>query len=193
MAGGRGLLDEQSVSVSPPILNFEGGGEGELEGELDGGESQESQKVQLRAVRKPPSQNELEEHMTTHLPYRTWCKHCVSGRGLSEHHRKKLRGLEQEVPVISIYYAYLGSSEDKEGERVQPIIVLKDRKQGTIRAHMVEEKGVNAYAVKRISQDIGLMGYKQIIFKSFNIFKMYLFLQGGSNEFKSSDSSSGKP
>ena len=48
------------------------------------------------------------------------------------------------------------------------MIVLKDRKSGTIKAHLVEEKGTNPYAIKRIGQDIALLGYKKIIFKSDN-------------------------
>ena len=45
---------------------------------------------------------------------------------------------------------------------------LKDRKSGTIKAHLVEQKGVDACAIKRIVRDIALLGYKKIIFKSDN-------------------------
>ena len=33
---------------------------------------------------------------------------------------------------------------------------------------MLKKKGANAYAIKRVGQDIGLLGYKKIIFKSDN-------------------------
>ena len=82
-------------------MNFEG-----ESGELDEG-AQEGQQAKLRVVGKPPSQRELEEHVVTHIPYRNWCKHCVSGRGQSDHHRKQLADRDQEVPVVSIDYAFL--------------------------------------------------------------------------------------
>ena len=42
-------------------------------------------------VRKPkpatrpytPTRAEIYEHKVTHLPYRSWCRHCVHGRGVS--------------------------------------------------------------------------------------------------------------
>ena len=128
--------------------------------------SEEGEKAKLKTIGKPPSQRELDEHMATHIPFRTWCKHCISGRGQSDHHRKQLDKGDQEIPTISIDYAFMNSKEADEAS--QPIIVLKDRRSGTIKAHLVEEKGVNAYAIKRIGQDIGLLGYKRIILKSDN-------------------------
>ena len=28
-----------------------------------------------------PTQAEVDEHMLTHVPFRSWCPHCVKGRG----------------------------------------------------------------------------------------------------------------
>ena len=39
---------------------------------------------------KLPSQREREEHQMTHLPYRSWCSHCVRGKGKEAPH---LRGV----------------------------------------------------------------------------------------------------
>ena len=153
-------------TVRPPeayIMSFEGD-----DGQLGEGAG-EGQAVKLRVVGKPPSQRELDEHSVTHIPYRNWCRHCVSGRGQSDHHRKQLDRHEQEVPVVSIDYAFLAESSTKSSqEHLQPVIVLKDRKSGTVKAHMVEEKGVNVFAVKRLVQDVALLGYKRIVFKSDN-------------------------
>ena len=115
---------------------------------------------------KPPSQRELEEHRVHHIQFRNWCAHCVSGRGQSDHHRKQLRVHEQEVLVISIDYAFLGDQDEEKD--VMPSSVMKDRKSGAIKAHMIEEKGVNAFAIKRVGQDLGLLGYKKTVLKSDN-------------------------
>ena len=39
-------------------------------------------------IRDPmlPTQDEIDEHMKVHLPYRNWCCHCVQGRGKAADH-----------------------------------------------------------------------------------------------------------
>ena len=41
-----------------------------------------------RNIRDPglPTAHEHQEHMTTHRPYRSWCKFCVMGRGVNVPH-----------------------------------------------------------------------------------------------------------
>ena len=34
------------------------------------------------AAPKQPTDKELEEHELTYLPFRSWCKECVQGRGM---------------------------------------------------------------------------------------------------------------
>ena len=52
-----------------------------------GGESgvRSPKKVQDPRV---PTQAEVYEHNMTHLPYRSWCAHCVRGRGEAHPHNK---------------------------------------------------------------------------------------------------------
>ena len=33
-----------------------------------------------------PSKADREQHELTHIPFRSWCVHCVRGRGQSDHH-----------------------------------------------------------------------------------------------------------
>ena len=35
-----------------------------------------------------PSEEEVKCHELTHLPYRSWCSHCVRGKGRAIDHRK---------------------------------------------------------------------------------------------------------
>lgn len=41
--------------------------------------------VVLKKLRRPeePTQKEIEDHESCHIPYRSWCPSCVSGRGRS--------------------------------------------------------------------------------------------------------------
>eukprot|EP00971_Amphidinium_carterae_P175044 3469955-Amphidinium_carterae.1 len=57
-----------------------------------------------------PTQQEIEEHNITHIPYRDWCKHCVQGRSKSQHHQ---RGGLTKQSITQIDYAYLRSTDDK--------------------------------------------------------------------------------
>eukprot|EP00971_Amphidinium_carterae_P147755 2928613-Amphidinium_carterae.1 len=57
-----------------------------------------------------PTQQEIDEHNITHLPYRDWCKHCVQGKSESQHHQ---RGGLTKQSITQIDYAYLKSDNDK--------------------------------------------------------------------------------
>ena len=76
----RGRVQEGGGSSSGDGLG--GGGSG---GAGDAGEPrcQEHEASRSRGLPVPraPSQLEYEEHMLTHYPYRSWCPHCVRGRG----------------------------------------------------------------------------------------------------------------
>ena len=41
-------------------------------------------KTKVKKLQNPkdPTKEEREEHEKTHLPFRSWCRHCVRGRGV---------------------------------------------------------------------------------------------------------------
>ena len=56
--------------------------------EGDGGEeiSIEAEETEVEPVKHAvdpgkPTEKQIEEHRMTHLPYRSWCRWCVLGRG----------------------------------------------------------------------------------------------------------------
>ncbi len=48
-------------------------------------QSMEEPAVVPKALPDPyqPTKEEVDQHNLTHLPYRSWCRHCVRGRGKS--------------------------------------------------------------------------------------------------------------
>ena len=59
---------------------------------IDDQSETEREARQLRRQRhahRPPTVEEIQEHLRTHLPNRSWCQHCVSGRGVSTQHRRR--------------------------------------------------------------------------------------------------------
>ena len=67
-------------------------------------EEQESEEARAPEVlRDPgaPTKKEMEEHYTTHLPFRSWCPHCVAGKAQDRPHRmKKEEQMDKQVPEI---------------------------------------------------------------------------------------------
>ena len=84
-----------------------------------------------RGVLKPkgPTEAERERHSLTHLPFRSWCAHCVRGRGKTMVHKQvpQERKLE-EKPVIQIDYHFL--RDDDPEDELETIVTAYDTAQG---------------------------------------------------------------
>ena len=81
---------------------------GDMEKETSENEdaSGEARKVKKMADPKLPSAEEVREHQLTHLPYRSWCKHCVRGRGQQQSH-KTSQAEDRETPEIHMDFCFL--------------------------------------------------------------------------------------
>ena len=55
-----------------------------------------------RVVRVPrsPTQQEIDEHMATHLPHEEWCDVCMKGRGRNTPHRKRDEERQEQEPAV---------------------------------------------------------------------------------------------
>ena len=92
-----------------------------------------------------PSPEEVAIHNKTHIPYRSWCPHCVRGRAMNDPH-PKLVDREREVTTISIDFMYMTESQGErkarkkgdiqEDPKGMPILVMFDRKTRTPIAHV---------------------------------------------------------
>ena len=58
------------------------GGDGGAEG-ADGGArgAEEAREVRAPPIPATPSLEEVTQHQLTHRPFRSWCPHCVRGKG----------------------------------------------------------------------------------------------------------------
>jgi len=129
----------------------------------------EARKPKFEKVKNKPSQAEVEEHELTHMPYRSWCDHCVRGKAESGFHRTE-DDEDGEIPVVSMDYTFPGVGEDSEEaegeEKGMPIIVIYDKRSKATFASVVPKKGKNAYAIKRVGSDLKWLGYRRIVFKT---------------------------
>ena len=98
---------------------------------------------QLRRQRRahcPSTVEEIQEHLRTHLPYKSWCHHCVSGRGVSTQHRGRSPGEDSvEVAAVAVDCCFLRNTP---GEESIPVLVMRDQRTCPLSAHAVPMKGV---------------------------------------------------
>ena len=94
-----------------------------------------------RRAPKEPTEAEKSKHEATHIPYRSWCKHCVRGRGRCKPHSSKRRNHEDAaIPKISMDYFFLGGEDSDANE--SPMFVMMDEERGNRYARMIDSKGL---------------------------------------------------
>ena len=149
----------------------------------------ENEERVARVARPPrePSRQEREQHEISHLPPRDWCAHCRRGRGIRGAHSGK-HATDHLFPIISIDYAYIGSSsEDDEkmfaesrrrlerGEEaiddVPPegsicVLVVHDSRSTGIYGIHVDKKGVSARVQAKVLEVLNTLGYRRVVIKS---------------------------
>ena len=104
-----------------------------------------------------PSPQEIEEHSLTHLPYRSWCCHCVRGKGKTMDHKRANR--DKLIRELHVDYCFMGSKDDV---ATRCIVVAKDYDSKSLMASIVPVKGgSHDYPAKRINafmRELGLEG-----------------------------------
>ena len=71
-----------------------------------------------------PTQEEVNLHNTTHLPYRSWCPHCVGEKARRGNHRRRMRRLRSTIPVISVDHMWMKGQRGDSEEEVKGNAVL---------------------------------------------------------------------
>ena len=123
----------------------------------------EEEAVTHRAVADPgqPSKAERMNHELTHLPFRSWCKHCVRGRGKSKPHFKNADEEDEEdkLPTIALDYCF---QKKKSAEKMITTLVMKESPTGTIVSIVAPKKGRDDYVVRKIIDALKSMGNQRV-------------------------------
>ena len=151
--------------------------------EKDEEEAVESEGAAPKVIKDPgqPTRKEREEHEVCHVPYRSWCRHCVRGRAIGRP-RRRVQGQEvPDMPRASIDYCFftrrgfVQSKDITEEERDDPnlsltILVMQEASTHLIWAYPVSKKGVEdeEWVAWRITADLNSAGLRhcKIVFKS---------------------------
>ena len=117
-----------------------------------------------REFRKP-TKREVAEHLPSHWPFRSWCRHCVAGRAASSHHKTR-SDVDREfarsgVPTISIDHCFLGSREDEEHAHSRPYLIMYDNASEAIYAVAVPDKCAHDWIAEYAVRVIADLGYSE--------------------------------
>ena len=92
-----------------------------------------------------PTRAAREEHEKTHLPFRSWCRHCVRGKGKEMPHQTKQD--EGDGNEMSFDFYFLG---DEDGSRPIPTLMAIDRRSKMKMCSPVPSKSTGEYIAKRV-------------------------------------------
>ena len=115
------------------------------EDDIDEGAEEEAEHGSrtMKKVQDPrePSKEEREEHDKSHLPYRSWCRHCVRGRGKQMPHYEGAQ--ETSMSEVHMDFGFLGREAD--ATRTISVLVAKERTSKMIMSAATPRKSTGAY------------------------------------------------
>ena len=112
---------------------------------------------------REPSEKEKQEHEASgHAVFRSWCVHCVFGKGRDHPHVEAAPG---ELPEVGVDYGYMG----REHGKAMPHIVAKCRRSQMLASTAIEKKGrQDDYAASFVVAFILSLGWKRLVMRSDN-------------------------
>ncbi|CAK0852755.1 unnamed protein product, partial [Prorocentrum cordatum] len=117
----------------------------------------------LRAKKIPPTvtQAEWDSHQLTHLPFRSWCDHCASGKATEGLRAQRGPEAEGAVPKICVDYLFLTSKRDE--QEMHAVLNVLDAKSGGPFPGMVNRKGEGDYALALMSEAVRFCGRANVL------------------------------
>ena len=125
----------------------------------------EARRVRSRASPEGPTVDEIRTHRITHLPFRSWCRHCVAARGRNFPHCRSAQPSRGEYPILHLDYCF--PRNEVGGDSVGVLVGRFSDSQALI-SHVVPMKGAGVeWTVKQVVRDIEKMGiFGTIILRS---------------------------
>ena len=153
-------------------------------------EEAEQEAEPLRVARDPklPSQEDVECHRCSHIPFRSWCRWCVQGRGRGDPH---LRSTGSSIPIVGLDYFFIDGDKVKTRKELEfPMTPAGDEELEAARAsgalikclvvrcsatknvfgHVVPRKGADEedFAANLVVRIVEWLGHTELILKGDN-------------------------
>ena len=147
-------------------------GEGDAEQEPEQAAKDEGFAARALPAPPQPTPEMVASHNVSHIPFRSWCSHCVRGRGRSFYHKKVSHEADDPSrPVVSLDYGFFGAPgeipADSVGGSKMPVLVVRDRFTKGIFTHLVPSKGTeHFYPEAALLRDVKFLGYSRLVLKS---------------------------
>ena len=112
---------------------------------------------------KSPSAAQVAAHNVTHMPYRSWCPHCVASRRPNTQHRSSSSPSDRSDPLLVADYCFIRDSDD---ETFVTVLVARLYPSRAMLSTVVNPKGPETNAVARLARFIHDSGYSKIVYRS---------------------------
>ena len=160
---GKGIWCKKGVGAVRKILaNATTQGEQDLE--VDSEAEDEGRAPRVATDPGRPTQREIDEHNVLHWPFRSWCPHCVRGKGVSSPHRttddKEDRLDETGITTVSMDYCFVTPGEDEDrSAKDHPVLIIYDKRTASMFALPVGHKGPQPWVVRWVVAKLNTIGY----------------------------------
>ena len=131
----------------------------------------DSEVDEARVVKRPhdpgkPTRKELEEHLPLHWPFRSWCRHCVRGRGVASPHKRRSDEDKEfpqgRIPTISLDHCFLGSERSEDSAHANPFLIVYDNETEGVFAISVPSKATKPWVVEYVKSIVYELGYGEM-------------------------------
>ena len=103
-----------------------------------------------------PNEEERREHEMTHVPYRSWCRHCVRGRGKEMNHKKS-----KGQPTMTEIHMDLCFPGEEDGSGSLTVLVARDRVTRMTMSTVLASKTKGVFIAKRVVAFMREIGCQQ--------------------------------
>ena len=112
---------------------------------------------------KVPTAAQIAAHNITHLPYRSWCPHCVAARRPNTQHRSSQSPSARADPLLVADYCFVRGTNDAD---CVTVLVARLYPSRAMLATVVTAKGPEPNAVARLAKFLRDSGYAKVIYRS---------------------------
>ena len=110
-----------------------------------------------------PSPTARNLHNLSHLPYRSWCPHCVAARRFAQAHAYQAKSPHRTTPLIVFDYRFVKGSSD---ETLVTVPVARLYPSRALLACVYNHKRPDEYATLRLGLFLKETGYQKSVYKS---------------------------
>ena len=97
---------------------------------------------------RQPTRDEIARHNINHLPYRSWCPHCLAARRPNTSHKSKKSATGRSVPLFCADYAFIRKPE----EDLNTVLAGKVYPSQAVFASVCNRKGPEDPVVDRLAE-----------------------------------------